>query len=515
MAGPVTTFPVCTFKRVFDTTPGQEVLTLAELVACFRRFELKPQLHAKIEREIGRIDRALEMALAGQRVGERVTAIAMAGEGAPDPSLAMRAKAEELRLDARREAKRDLRLWSPVLYRESWPERGSEGVTHLSCLVLDYDQSIRVPDAIAPFEGHFLLWHSTWSHSPSHPKLRVVLPLAVAVPAHEWEKVWGWAYERSAGDIDRSMSGVATTYALPATWAVDAPREAGSHAAPLLDPHALGVDVGVPLRLGPRHLVPSLMLGDPEKEYVVHGGDEGVHVYDDPSEDDFDERVTAPAPEPSMKRVGSVDVDRATNRLRRSSTSAAASAGSSPPSMTSSPGLPAVRAVGSNLPGPPSYSPGAESGAPPPEAVPGAAASPRARGSTTTRRRRPSKRATKKTVVVDFDGVIHAYTSGWKGATVISDPPVAGAIAWLGQAADRFQLAVWSARSREKGGIEAMREWLTSNGLPAEVLAQIAFPKGGKPAAHVYLDDRAISFEGTFPALDVLEAFEPWHRRNP
>lgn len=32
----------------------------------------------------------------------------------------------------------------------------------------------------------------------------------------------------------------------------------------------------------------------------------------------------------------------------------------------------------------------------------------------------------KQTVVFDFDGVIHSYTSGWKGATVIPDPPVPG-----------------------------------------------------------------------------------------
>lgn len=489
-----TTFPVTSFKRVFDTTPAQEVLTLAELTECFRRFELKPQLHAKIEREIGRIDRALELALDGNRVGERVAAIALAGDGQPEPALAMRAKAEELRLDARREAKRDLRLWSPVLYKDGWPERGSEGVTHLSCLVLDYDQSIRVPDAIAPFEGHFLLWHSTWSHSPSHPKLRVVIPLATAVPAAEWDKVWSWAYERSAGDIDRSMSGTGTTYALPATWAKDAPREAGSQAAPLLDPRSLGVTVDAPLRLAPRHLVPSVMLGDPEKDYVVEGALEAVHVYDDPSDDDFDDRVTAPAPPPSMKHVKETS---GPVTARFGSTLSAPSAAQEPPS-------------------PPLSDPPERNALPPgPSVMPMAAEEPRkGRGGTTTKRRRPTQLANRKTIVVDFDGVIHAYTSGWKGATVIPDPPVAGALVWLAAASERFQLAIWSARSREKGGVEAMRDWLTAHGLPAEVLALIAFPRGGKPAAHVYLDDRGWCFEGVFPGLEALDAFEPWHRRR-
>src|SRR5688572_22529594 len=178
MTFPAPTFPVCSFKRVFDTAPLQEVLTLSELVACFRRFELKPQLHQKIEREMARIDRALSQALAGEpAVGERLAAIVEAGSRAraqatQDPAIAMRAKADEMRFHARASAKRDLRLWSPVLYREGTSERGSEGVTHISCLVLDYDKGVRISEALSLWQDWFHCVHTTWSHTPEHPKFR-------------------------------------------------------------------------------------------------------------------------------------------------------------------------------------------------------------------------------------------------------------------------------------------------------------------------------------------------------
>ena len=451
---PANTFPVSSFKRVFDTVPAQEVLTLSELMACMRRFQLKADLHARIAREQARIDRALEQALSGAVLGERATAIHTAGREAgqrgEDPAQAMRARAEELRVDAKREAKRDLRLWSPVLYKEGWAERGSDGVSHVSCLVLDHDRPIRIQDAIAPFEDHFLLYHSTWSHSPEHPKFRIILPLAAPVPAAHWDKVWTWAYRQSGGEIDRSMSGAGTTYALPATWGHEAPREAGSVAGPLLDPRSLGVDVGPPLRLPARHQSPSVMLGDPEKEYVVHGAEEAVHVYDDPEDapDWEDGRATwMPDPQPPDPRLVQKTIDRAR--------------------------------------------------------------APHQEGKDAEKKKGPAR---KKTLVVDFDGVLHSYRSGWKGPTVIPDPPVPGAMLWLAQAVERFEVAVLSSRSREEGGIEAMKAWLEENALPSAVLAQLVFPKT-KPPAHVYLDDRGWRFEGTFPSLDDIDAFEPWHRR--
>lgn len=115
----------------------------------------------------------------------------------------------------------------------------------------------------------------------------------------------------------------------------------------------------------------------------------------------------------------------------------------------------------------------------------------------------------RKTLCVDFDGVLHSYASGWKGAAVIPDPPVKGAIPWLVLMTSHFDVAVFSSRNHQDGGVVAMARWLEDNGLPAEVLARISFPTA-KPAAHLTIDDRAVRFDGEFPTVEEVSSFRPW-----
>lgn len=119
----------------------------------------------------------------------------------------------------------------------------------------------------------------------------------------------------------------------------------------------------------------------------------------------------------------------------------------------------------------------------------------------------------KKTLCLDFDGVLHSYTSGWKGADVVSDPPVPGAIEFLLNAIEHFRVCIYSSRSHEPGGIEAMQDWLSSHLPDSDVLVQIEFPDH-KPSAFVTLDDRAITFDGTWPSITTLLHFEPWNKRK-
>lgn len=124
---------------------------------------------------------------------------------------------------------------------------------------------------------------------------------------------------------------------------------------------------------------------------------------------------------------------------------------------------------------------------------------------------------------LDFDGVIHSYVSGWQGAAVIPDPPVPGALEFIMDAAKVFQVAIYSTRSHQPGGREAMRAWLKMHYAAhleggwkeaEQFLKEIDFPET-KPPALVGLDDRRITFTGEWPAPETLLSFKPWNKRTP
>lgn len=159
----------------------------------------------------------------------------------------------------------------------------------------------------------------------------------------------------------------------------------------------------------------------------------------------------------------------------------------------------------------------------------------------------------KPILTYDFDGVIHGYDSGWRGATVIPDPPVPGALEHLVGSFGHFQPAVHSSRSHQWGGIGAMKRyiynhltWLggcdpanihdpsyrvpewwsdyiaTHSGMEPwthevhhsakRVVRSILWPIF-KPAAVYSIDDRGHQFDGTWPAHSDIAAFKPWNKR--
>ena len=107
----------------------------------------------------------------------------------------------------------------------------------------------------------------------------------------------------------------------------------------------------------------------------------------------------------------------------------------------------------------------------------------------------------KPILCLDFDGVIHSYVSGWKGPRNIPDPPVPGAIEFLAEAVEHFEVHIYSSRSHYWLGRLAMWSWLNrqvdnyGGGVWVEgerMMKQIKWPKH-KPPAMITIDDRALT----------------------
>lgn len=123
-------------------------------------------------------------------------------------------------------------------------------------------------------------------------------------------------------------------------------------------------------------------------------------------------------------------------------------------------------------------------------------------------------------IVIDFDGVLHSYGSGWVGAETIPDPPVPGAQEFLrGLLAAGWEVVIQSTRASTVQGANAIAEWLVAHDFPLPARAPTADPRAAyvitaeKLPALVYLDDRALRFDGIWPTLAMLEtASRPWNK---
>ena len=158
----------------------------------------------------------------------------------------------------------------------------------------------------------------------------------------------------------------------------------------------------------------------------------------------------------------------------------------------------------------------------------------------------------KPILLIDFDGVLHSYKSGWQGATNIPDPPVKEALQFLVEAINYFKINIYSSRSNQFGGKRAMKKWLRYHyteisGIDTEDpwrvpqnseecpgwwfnwIAQFAFAdqwsievecaisnllklikfSTKKPAAFLTIDDRCFCFKGIVPDIAELLKFMP------
>lgn len=163
-----------------------------------------------------------------------------------------------------------------------------------------------------------------------------------------------------------------------------------------------------------------------------------------------------------------------------------------------------------------------------------------------------NKKQFKPIISLDFDGVIHSYRSGWKGAANIPDEPFIGAIEAIIEYLKHYRVAIFSSRSHQWGGKRAMKKWLKkwlvvwfnekskrieeSGGFQnvLDFYNEVGFMPGMdlwdveiedwagmiigriewpwfKPSALITIDDRAVKFTGIFPSIDEIKNFKPWY----
>lgn len=127
----------------------------------------------------------------------------------------------------------------------------------------------------------------------------------------------------------------------------------------------------------------------------------------------------------------------------------------------------------------------------------------------------------KKILCLDFDSVVHSYSSGWKGPRTIPDPPVDGALEFIEMMLTaRWDVCIFSSRGRYWVGRRAMRSWLYKHsglglwyGSPVSLgLENVRFPLF-KPPAYLTIDDRAVTFRGLWPTVEDCAGFTPWDKK--
>ena len=104
--------------------------------------------------------------------------------------------------DSKKKTDKDGTAWIPCSAIDPAGKRTQANMDMTYLMVLDIDTAIQLADVKDRIGGYEAVIHSSYSHSPEHPKWRVVLPFTEPVPAKEIGKIFDSFQERFEGQLD-------------------------------------------------------------------------------------------------------------------------------------------------------------------------------------------------------------------------------------------------------------------------------------------------------------------------
>jgi len=118
------------------------------------------------------------------------------------------------------------------------------------------------------------------------------------------------------------------------------------------------------------------------------------------------------------------------------------------------------------------------------------------------------KKSRKPNLVVDFDGTIQTYASGWQGPDNIPDPPTKDVKKALDILKNSFRIIIFSVRAETEEGAKGIEAYMEKHNLYYDKI-QITKPIG------LIIDDNCIRFEGDWSkTLQQIADFQHWQKKE-
>ena len=117
----------------------------------------------------------------------------------------------------------------------------------------------------------------------------------------------------------------------------------------------------------------------------------------------------------------------------------------------------------------------------------------------------------KKTICIDFDGVLADYSNGFQGQDVFGEMIPNADVATGVLKKNGWKIIIYTTRP----ATDALKNWLKDNGISYDYINENPDqPKGSENAkliADIYLDDRGITFDGSWDKwlLERIASFTP------